>query len=330
MRGLFKNKKAAGIVFFLVGLIILIISAGIIFYFIFKTDFKGDIDSEICRQSIVERATLKAGPLDGSELVPLKCKTKKICFTMSSGDCQELISTEDNPVQKVELSEDFQKAKKEIQEEIAETMVDCHSMLGEGHLNFMPHKLDKKIYGLVCARFAFDDETKRIVNSIGHGEMYSYLENKRVNDNKNYLEYLYPQWKQSENSIKLFRNFQDSNEGLRGVRFKDWKMDFDQDRGYAVIAMLAPSGNWDAWVKGIGTAVAIPVGVGLIASGVGAPVGAVLIGFSGTIGTVSIVSGGAVLWQNYGDEFDYAPPFIYPFDSKVLKEIGIYSFEIAP
>lgn len=331
MKSLIKNKRAMPpIMGIIIGLIVLAIVFYVIWNFIIKADFKDNIDSEICRQSIVERATLKAGPLEGSELVPLKCKTEKICFTMSGDDCEELISTEDNPVRKVKLSSDPQKAKREIKEEIAETMVDCQSMLGEGQLNFMPHKFKQKVYGLICARFAFDKETKSKVDFIGHGDMYSYLESQAVDSNRNYLEYLYPEWKQAENSIKLFKNFKETNAGLEEVEYKDWKMDLNQDRGYSIIAMLSPSGNWDAWAKGIGTAVAIPVGVGLIASGIGAPVGAVLIGLSGTIGTVSAVSGGAVLWQNYGDDFDYAPPFIYPFDPNVLKNMGIYSFEIAP
>ena len=77
MKSLIKNKKAKPpMMMVIIGLVILAIVFYVIWNFIIQADFKENIESEICRQSIVERATLKAGPIEGSELVPLKCKTK--------------------------------------------------------------------------------------------------------------------------------------------------------------------------------------------------------------------------------------------------------------
>jgi hypothetical protein len=325
------NKKKGEIsTTMIIGLIILIVSFAVILIFVFRIDWFSTIDRETCHQSVVYRSTFKTGPIEGSRVIPLKCKTEKICLSMS-GDCEELSDTKKNPVRKVKLSRDVEKAKEEIKDVFAEEMVNCHSMLGEGKLNFMPHNWGrKKNYGLICSRIVFDDSVKGQIDSIGHGEMYEYLEGKVASDEKSYLEYLYPGWRRSKNAVNLFESFKSEGSEFSGVGFDDWRMNLDREGGYVIIAQIAPDSVWDSWAGGVATAVAIPVGVALIATGVGAPVGAVLIAGATTIGVVSVVSGGAVLWYSYDDEFYYSPPTIYPFEIKVLKDLGINNFEIAP
>ena len=140
------DKEGKVSVEFLIGMIILVISFVVILYFIFLVDFGSGIDREVCHQSVVYRSTAKAGFIQASGIIPLKCQTEKICLTMSGEDCIELSSTKDNKVNKIRLSSDPKKAREKIIEVFAESMVSCHSMLGEGKLNFMPQKNWKTNY----------------------------------------------------------------------------------------------------------------------------------------------------------------------------------------
>ena len=324
------NKKGTISIEFIIGVIILIISFVVLLFLLFGIPFNPAIDKEVCHQSIVYRSTAKVGFIDARNTIPLKCKTEKICLTMSGDDCKELSSTKDNPVRKVKLGKDNNKAREKILEVLAENMVSCHSMLGEGQLNFFPNDFigfkDNK-YGLICTRLVFDKETKDNIKEIGFGEFFAYLEKKTINE-KSYLEYLYPGWKDSKNSIKLFEEFKKSNPDnkiLSNLEFKDWKIDLTQENGYAIIVAIATKEQGLPFAKSLGYA-AIPVGVALLATGVGAPVGAtLLIG-----GTASAVVGGVVFWYEYGDEYRYFPPFLYPYNVQILKNTGIYGFEIAP
>ncbi len=329
-RGLTESKKAKVSIEFLISVIILVIGFVVVLYFLFLADLNPAIDKEACHQSIVYRATASLKAFDLKQAIPLKCQTEKICLSMSGNDC-ELSSTKNNPVKKIKLGRDSEKAKEKIMEVFADSLVSCHSMLGEGKLNFMPKKLTTKTYGLICTRIVFDKEAREKINGISYGELYGYLGKKTIED-KSYLEYLYPSWKGSpeKTSINLFELFKKDNNALKNIDFKDWKIDLKQEKGYAIIAQLAPSGNWQSWAAGIGTAVAIPIGVALIATGVGAPAGVILIGSIGTITTASVVAGGAVFWYSYSEEYDYAPPAIFPYDINLLKNLGVYSFEIAP
>ena len=324
------TKKGLIISNFLIGIIILVVSFIIILFLLRLFPFGSSIAKETCHQSVVLRSTAKIGPIDANEVIPLKCQTSKICLTMSGEDCNELINTRKNPVQKIRLNKDVQKAREEIMKVFAESMITCHSMLGEGQLNFMPKQLTTKNYGLICSRIVFDQEVKNKIEDIGAGEFFAYLESQVTND-QSYLEYLYPGWKNSQNSIKLFEAFKQENKQFENVNFVDWKIiNLNEENGHAIIAQIAPTGNWASWAAGITTAIAVPAGVALIATGIGAPVGAVLIGGAGTIGAISLVSGGAVLWYTSNDKFDYSPPTIYPYNIKILQDLGIYSFEIAP
>ena len=68
----------------------------------------------------------------------------------------------------------------------------------------------------------------------------------------------------------------------------------------------------------------VPIGIGAISSGIGAPAGIVL------LATSAAVSGGAVFWYSFDDKFEYAPPSIYEYDIEKLRKLEIFSFEIAP
>lgn len=336
-RGIFWNmfgKKAEVSTSFIVTLIILVISFVIILFVVFTFDWSGTISKEACHESAVYRS-LKWKFVEASEVLPLKCQTEQICFSMSGKDCKELTSTKDNPVKKVKLSKDPDKAREKIKEVLAESMVDCHWMFGEGKLDFMPHHStvwDDTPYGLICNWVVLDDEAKENVKDISYGEFYAYLEQKTRKDGRSYLEYLYPGWRHSSNSIKLFEQFKQSNRevgntALEGVEFKDWKMDLDAEDGNAVIVIMAPEGEGAEWLGAGFTSATVLGGALLIISGVGAPLGVGLMGLSTATATVA---GGAVFWYSYDEDYSYAPPTIYPFNTTELRKMGVYQFEVAP
>lgn len=315
--------------------IVLIITFVILLFFLFRISWQPVIDKQACHQSVVYRSSAKLGPLQASTKgIPLKCQTEKICFSMSGSDCMDISSTKNSPVKKVTLSKDIIKAKEEIKDTLAESMRECHWMLGEGQLDFMPKDFKQKNYGLICTRFVFDEESKKNIESIGYPELYAHLEKKTLRNGKSYLEYIYPGWEKSQDSLQLFEAFKqqiNENEELRNdygnLNPVDWKINLNNERGYVIVAQIAPEGNLASWAAAFGVGGAIPLGAGLIATGIGAPLGFTILGLSGAAG---VISGGAVLYYSYPEKYDYAPPAIYEFDVDVLKNIGIYSFEIAP
>lgn len=322
-----SEKKADVSVEFIIGVVILAISFVVILFFIFLVPWNPVIDKETCHQSIVYRSTAKIKAIDLSETIPLKCQTEKICLTMSGDDC-ELISTKKNPVNKINLGRDKVKAKEKIKEVFADKLVECHSMIGEGQLNFLPNhilKLKDTEYGLICTRIIFDKEAQEEIEGIGVGEFYSYLEKKTVND-KSYLDYLYPGIEDSKKFLFIYNYIKDKSkeegilvDGKELPDFKEWKIDLKQENGHAIIASISTKSYGASLLGHLG--VSGLVGGALIFTGIGSPLGVALISGS---------AGGAVFWYNFDNKYDYYPPAIYPYNITKLQELGVYSFEIAP
>lgn len=333
-----KNNRAEISTTMLVSTIILVISFVIILFVLFSFDWGATMDRDACHESVVYRS-LKAKFIEASEALPLHCQTEKVCLSMSGEDCKELVSTEDNKVRKVKLSKDEETARGEVKDEIANAMVNCHWMLGEGKLDFMPHhntEWKKTRYGLICSRIVFDDKAKEEIEKIPYREMYSYLAKKKNKDGVSYLEYLYPGWENPSDSIKLFEQFRVENEqgreDLMDFSFNDWAIYPDRERGYGIIAIMAPHGNLGPLLGGVGTSVGIAAGVTALSFFTGGTglVAAVLLGGGSTLGATSVFAGGAVFWYSYNDEYYYAPPTLYPFNVSQLKEMQVYNFDIAP
>ena len=491
-----KNRKGEILTSKLVG-ILLIVAAFVILLFVVYTLWSGgvaDTQKEECSFSIRNRATAKL--IGATEILPLKCKTQKICLSMSGEDCEELSSTKDNPVRKVRLkscatvgserrkiipdldppasdpidreegtydqafridktrkigdrtfeplngksgyveivgpaifktrnvriitkdrieietpdedngkrvytyvifkkgnfdynnyiqivgrsdgnkdvtisgkeyknvpydvnnppkfvlnekgslvvkaesSEEYvgvcHETRKQIMEVFADTMIRCHSMVGEGNLNFLPQKgnWNEQKYGLICSRIVFDEKAKGM-EIISYGEFYRYLESRPVGD-KSALNYLYPGVRggaeyffKIHQQSKLNLEKGESLEDVMGSKFiprrigsyRDWGIDTEQKFGYAIIASIVTTSYGKQLSAGAG--VAAVVGVGLLATGIGSPLGVALLAGS---------AGSAVFYYSGGfeDKYRYSPPVIYPFELDQLKRLGISSFEIAP
>jgi len=159
---------------YLIGILILIVSAAILYYVIKVMPYTKIVSREACRLSVVARSNklLKGiGTVTPNELVPLNCKTEEIKIKTA------------NPI--------------EIEKEIANAMYDCWWQLGEGKKKFWTDSLWKQLgipklgriksSCVICSVIKFDE---RIKNKALTLDMVSYLQQAKVPDkNMTYLEY---------------------------------------------------------------------------------------------------------------------------------------------
>ena len=317
-----NNKKAEMTGTATVEILILIASIVVIFLFWAAFNWNPTIDRETCHESIVLRSSFNMGFLEVSKkAVPLKCQTEKICL---GGTCELDFgkTTKENLVTKVKLSSNEKEAKTEILDTIANSMYDCHSMLGEGKLNFMPRKGFTQDYCLICSRFALDNSTKNLPE-ISYPEFYKYLEAKKNSDGINYLEYLYGVKTASEmnQNLEELKNKLNEKSESKINSINDLTINLSLEN--AILAKLSPAGTWSAVLKGglvAGAIIAIPItgGASLVAIGAAVVAGGYL--------------GGVVYTKTFPEDsdYEYSPPSIIPYDVESLRALKCSSFETAP
>lgn len=153
------KKRAEITVTTLVTVILLVLGFIIVLIVYYQLNWSGKVDREACHQSVIFRGTL---PVYGGvkEYVPLKCKTQKVCITtgLIGGECKEFVN--EKGVTKVKVSN-----KEQIERFIAQDIVDCWSMMGEGKVGLFSQWI-ATTYGfgsvypscVICSRIAFDNK----------------------------------------------------------------------------------------------------------------------------------------------------------------------------
>ena len=152
--GLKKGEISASMA---VGVILLVVAFGIGLLFYNQIVWKEKIDREACFNSVVNRALIPSDtPAD--KMVQLKCKTEKICITagLIGGKCAEYEGLKGITKIKIKSVSDIEKA-------IAQSIVDCWGMMGEGRVSLFSQYF-AKLYGIgsvyptcvICSRVAFD------------------------------------------------------------------------------------------------------------------------------------------------------------------------------
>lgn len=156
-----KNKKALEAEV-LIGIIITIAVAAVIFFFLRGLSWKGTIDKEACHQSVIMRS-LPAGIGEAMKRsIPLKCKTEDI-----------LINFEEEEL---------------VKQRIATAVYDCWWMLGEGKLDFFARPWGpSEVNCVICSTISFSDATKSRYKKISGFADY-LKENKPVGKDKTYFE----------------------------------------------------------------------------------------------------------------------------------------------
>jgi hypothetical protein len=312
-------------------LIIIIVSFLIILLLYGLYQWEPSIDAETCHESIVLRSSFNLGIIKGTDIIPLKCRTEKICLSMEGGDCGFGDASKDNPVTRVKLSKDKKKAQEKLMQVIADELYDCHSMVGRGELHFMPNKFYEKNYCLICSRIALDETAKENLEDISYVELYSFMKNRGTVDGGNYLKATYEVEKTEDMILMLEKVRQLINEATEQniEAVKDLKIDVQKEN--AIIVQMMTTGTWDTWVATIGSGV---LGGVLVAGGiVAAPFS---LGSSLTISAVGVgviaggATGGILYSKSNPDGTRYIYPAIYPYDIRSLYSLKCSSFETAP
>ena len=309
--------------------IILIVSFVIILLLWASFNWNPVVNSETCHESIVLRSSVNYGIIQASNVVPLKCQTNKVCLTMSGNNCEGLPIDKQNPPTKVKLSNNNVTAKKQIVDQITNSLIECNTMLGEGKLQFMPKGWNEWNYCLICDRFVLDEQAKKLVPDIAYSEIYYALSQKKSPDGRTYLEYLYPgftDWRKSRDifdAMKLPAN--DPNGKLKDVTFENWKVPLDKD-GFIIGGGIMTSQSMfkgslylvGGLVAGLAIATLFPLSIpGIIA-------GVAVIAAGGTAGGLAWVV------QVPNQDYKYMVPTVMPYDLDSLRNLKCNSFETAP
>ena len=178
-RGELTSGQIATLILAIAGFIIAVI------FLLVILDTKTLSERETCHLSVLTRATT---PDALQRLVPLKCKTQKICLTTSSDNCEDQFAGEKN-VQSIKVQ-----THEDIEREVAYNMYDCWTMMGEGKLDVFGDRngailknLDwsqvvneKASTCMICSRLVLSKDilaNTQLLNSI---DVNSYMETHQV------------------------------------------------------------------------------------------------------------------------------------------------------
>lgn len=182
------NKKGAITAQQLVTIILLIAGFAIVLLVFSQISWTGQINREVCHQSVILRATV---PSAGQTLIPLKCKTSKICVTSGiiGGKCEEDFKNVKG-ITKAKVAK-----VKDVEKLISQEIVDCWTMMGEGKVSlFSQYWADNFGVGgvyptcVICSRIAFDEKLDLGLDDVN---VLKYMrEHKIPNGNVSYYAYL--------------------------------------------------------------------------------------------------------------------------------------------
>jgi hypothetical protein len=325
------NKRGDLVSKQLVTVIILVVSLVVLLLLFMLYNWNPIIDKEACHTSIVLRSSFNLGPIKSSDIVPLKCRTEKICMSMEGGDCGFGEPSRDNPVTRIRLSKDPQKANEKVKEIISDALFDCHSMVGKGQLHFMPNRFYEKNYCLVCARLALDNAAKEQIEDISYVELHGYMKERKILSGSDYLKETYDVDKIEDmiQILEVVRQVINRGTNQQVAAIKDLNIDMQKEN--AIIVQMMTSKTWDTWVAGIGSG--LVGGVLTVGGIIAAPIS---LGTSLSISAVGVaviaggVTGAILQVKNFPDGSKYFYPAIYPYDLKHLEAIECSSFETAP
>jgi hypothetical protein len=178
-RGELTSTQIIMIVLAILGFLILLA-----FYMQLKSD--NYTSDEVCKLSVVSRATAAEVKQGTQSLVPLQCTTSKICLTTTnSGVCNQFVG--EKGVVNVVLSKNKandvageEQQAREIEKQMADSMLNCWNMMGQGKLDLFGTL--KEGYGfeqskarcVVCTRVAIANDVS--ANVLAKVDVNKYME----------------------------------------------------------------------------------------------------------------------------------------------------------
>ncbi|HVY01252.1 MAG TPA: hypothetical protein VHA12_00620 [Candidatus Nanoarchaeia archaeon] len=178
-RGELTSTQIIMIVLAILGFLILLA-----FYMQLKTD--NYTSDEVCKLSVVSRATAAEVKQGTQSLVPLQCTTSKICLVeTSAGDCKQFVGEKNVvkivlPKNKAKDAAGEEEQAREIEKQMANSMLNCWNMMGQGKLDLFGTL--KEGYGfeqsksrcVVCTRVAIGNDVSASV--LGKVDVNRYME----------------------------------------------------------------------------------------------------------------------------------------------------------
>ncbi len=179
---LFKMKRGSMTAEHMVAIILLLAGFVILFLIFYQVGWEGEINREVCHESVIVRATL---PSIVENSVPLKCPTKKVCIGgenfLKNPNCKDEFG-DLKGITKVEV-----KDKTQIEKYLSTEIADCWAMMGEGKVSLFSQYWSKYGFGdiyptcVICSRIAFDEKSlddKKI--SLKEINLEEYMDNHKM------------------------------------------------------------------------------------------------------------------------------------------------------
>lgn len=306
-----ENKKAMMIPHWIIYMIILLVGFVILLLVYYELRPTEEIDRQVCHESIILRATLyseKPFFRDVTDTVPLKCQTEKICLkdSLFGGECREfkdLKPEEKKKISTIRVSDD-----EAIKKEVAEALVNCWAMIGEGKIEFFRVEDFKDKKCMVCSIIDFEDKIDN-KNIDGFG---SYLTKTNIpGGNIKYIEFLAGKRYHEEDLTKS----------------SDFSDVIDTSKEYAVVYSLYQKGWFDKEENNKNTLIAyVGAATILVSTIITGPIGAVVL-----IGGKLVATTGVFLMftESSGGDF-YHSMSLVPYTPEKIRELKCDSFENIP
>ncbi len=175
----FKDKKGELTTQQIVFIIILVMSFAIILFFILRLNLQEVGKKEVCHNSVaLFQSTKVGGKID--LLGKLNCQINYLCLS-SNSKCEDF-----SPDKSVKVT-----SKEELFRALADEMVDCWWMFGEGKIDYLGNT-DFSSQCAICSIVKFDSSTSEISSDkINAEDFYAFLKNEKKSESLTYLQYLY-------------------------------------------------------------------------------------------------------------------------------------------
>jgi hypothetical protein len=291
MKELKRGKKGALVTYTIIGAILVIIAAAILFMIYNKVP--KNYDKDACHNSVLLRnnAFLRGDIIPGvnTEIIPLQCKTEEV--KINDADQETIKRT------------------------IADSMYDCWWMLGEGKINFFARKLTRSSYCVICSTIDFSDNVKERYPKIENFDSY-LINNKIPLHNETYMQYF--------TGKEIHAG--DQNLAQQGSVNIDTSKSYaviyslvKRDKLLEVVGGIAGELGVGLGVSAAAGAIGITIGTG----------GIVLVAAIGLVAGAVVVDKLRDLITNNPDEY-WVQFNLLPFDAKYINDFGCDDMESIP